>query len=513
MQITKLARVALLASIGLSSLQAQVTIHTVVNNGPPSELYDIVILGDGYRAAEEARFDQDVLDVVNYFRNDPRKFPYGAYFQGYNVHTVFRASNESGADDPNAGIFRDTAYDASYNTGGTQRCLYIGDQALATQDAARAPDTDGRVIVLVNDSQYGGCAGAFSVSYNGSSMEDVQAHEWGHSFGGLADEYDYGASGTYTGSELREPNVTNDSSGSKWSVWLGHAGPHSTVSAYEGARYYRLGIWRPETDCEMRSLNRNFCTICRQAMILRFNQNVAMLGSPMPATTQVIIPSSGSQTFSFVDRLGARPHTITWTYDGQTLATSVTQVTLSQAQMANPPHQLTVQLVDTSTEVRQDPQNHMVHERTWQVIDAPCFAGNVPYGVGCPGSNGVPPLMVTAGTPSIPSPAYTLLMLGGLPNAPVVLGLSLDNQLFGGALPLPVDLTSAGAPGCNLWASWDLPLPFLTNANGIASWTVSVPNDPALNHAKLFFQWLGIDPAANALGLSFSSAVEVRFCL
>ena len=55
--------------------------------------------------------------------------PYKTFKTFFNVHTVFRASKESGADHPDANppIVKDTVYDASYNTGGTARCLMQAD--------------------------------------------------------------------------------------------------------------------------------------------------------------------------------------------------------------------------------------------------------------------------------------------------------------------------------------------------------------------------------------------------
>lgn len=357
--------ILLAALLAAASLSAQ-TVRTVVQNGPSDELYDMVVLGDGYTAADQAQFDQDVLDVVNYFRNTPNKFPYGAYFHLYNVHSVFRASNERGADKPPLNIFVDTAYDASYWTGGTERCLYIGDTGLATRDAALAPDTDGRVIVIVNDSKYGGCAGNFSVCYNGSLMEDVQAHEWGHSFGGLADEYDYGNSGTYSGPEPRQPNITADPTGAvKWGPWLGHAGPHGTVGAYQGAGYYQTGLYRPEPDCEMRNLNRNFCTICREQMIKRFHQECVMFESPTPSP--ITAQRGGTVQVSFTNRLAARPHTVEWRVDGGAWQSGTTSFTWNVGAAPSGPHTIDARLTDTSAEVRQDPSNDLVHAHSWRV--------------------------------------------------------------------------------------------------------------------------------------------------
>ncbi|MCC6783968.1 MAG: hypothetical protein IT457_14080 [Planctomycetes bacterium] len=346
-------------------LRAQ-TVTTVVNNGPSAELYDMVFLGDGYTAAQQALFNQDVLDVISYFRTNPATFPYNSYFHCYNVHTVFRASAESGADQPPLNIFRNTVYDASYWIGGTERCLYIQNTAQAAADAALAPDSDGRVIVLVNDSKYGGCAGTYSVSYNGSSMEDVQAHEWGHSFGGLADEYEYGASGTYSGPEFGEPNVTNSSSGNKWAPWLGFAGPHGTTGAWVGGRYYAAGVWRPEPDCEMRSLFRNFCTVCRQAFIVAFNRECDMISQESPAGASSA-PRHSQKTFSFTNRLATRPHTIEWRVDAGAWVAGTTSFIWNIGAASIGTHSVQVRVMDTSPQVRQDPAGHLVHVHTWSV--------------------------------------------------------------------------------------------------------------------------------------------------
>ncbi len=374
------APLALLSATLLTPGASSQTVTTIVNNGPSSELYDMVILGDGYTAAQQALFNQDCLDVVNYFRNTPNKFPYGAYFNFYNVHTVFRASNQSGADQPPNNIFRDTVYDATYWTGGTERCLYIQNTSLATRDAALAPDTDGRVIVLVNDSKYGGCASTFSVGYNGSLMEDVQAHEWGHSFAGLADEY--GGSGTYNGGEFSQPNITNSRTGNKWAEWLGARGPISVVGAYEGAHYNDFGVWRPETDCEMRSLNRPFCAVCRQHMIRRFHQQVTVISSVTPSTSTVPTRQRDNVDFAITHRIGARPHVVEWRVGAAgAWQLGTTQFRWNVGNTPAGPTSVSVRVRDTSPDVRRDPGNDLIHEHSW-AVDVQAFNPALETGIG-----------------------------------------------------------------------------------------------------------------------------------
>jgi hypothetical protein len=355
-----------------SQLHAQ-TITTVVNNGPSAELYDMVILGDGYRSTEQARFNQDVADIVAYFQNQASVYPYGEYFQCYNVHSVFRASVESGADDPcaNPPVTRNTVYDAEYCWGGIQRCLYIRNTAQAATDAALAPDTDGRVIVLVNDSQYGGCASTYAVSYNGSSMEEVNCHEWGHSFGLLADEYDYGATGPYVGGEPADINCTASTTGNaKWPLWVGATGQYGTVGAYPGACYYPPTplptLYRPEPDCEMRNLSRRFCTICREQMIKRFHTEVEMIDNPFRSPGGSVAQHSVVQ-FGFVNRISNRPFSIQWRIDAGSFFNGTTSFFWNVGAAAVGNHTITVRLTDTSPDVRNDPSNLLRHEFSWTV--------------------------------------------------------------------------------------------------------------------------------------------------
>jgi len=179
-----------IAATAAAALAQAPIVTTVLSNGTTASRYDMVILGDGYQAAEQARFNQD---VNTFLAGLFAKSPYSTFSNYFNVHTVFRASTDSGASQPDVTppIVKNTAYSASYNTGGTARCLYIQNTSLALADAALAPANESRILVMVNDSRYGGCASTFAVSYNGASMVEVQTHELGHSVAGLADEYDY----------------------------------------------------------------------------------------------------------------------------------------------------------------------------------------------------------------------------------------------------------------------------------------------------------------------------------
>jgi hypothetical protein len=109
-----LSSCATAALAALLPAQAPV-VTTVIANGTTQSRYDMVILGDGYQAFEQAQFNADVNSFLTaLFQNQP----YQTFAAYYNVHTVFRASVESGADRPDESppVFRNTVYNATYNT-------------------------------------------------------------------------------------------------------------------------------------------------------------------------------------------------------------------------------------------------------------------------------------------------------------------------------------------------------------------------------------------------------------
>ncbi|MFQ5505562.1 MAG: M64 family metallopeptidase, partial [Planctomycetota bacterium] len=337
------------------------TVKTHMNNGAVKNRYDIVILGDGYQASEIATFYRDVDRwILNLFGREPYK-SYKLYF---NVHSVFSPSRQSGADHPDRTppIVKDTVYDASYNTGGTGRCLYIKNTRQALLDAALAPDVEGRIVVFVNDLRYGGCAGKFSVSYNGTQAVEVQSHEFGHSFGSLADEYSYGKSGTYTGPEPAAANITADKTGkTKWPLWMGWFG----ISVYEGAGHYLKGLYRPKLTCLMRALNRPLCEVCIEQLLKRCYVATSAIDNPSPPGNTITMSKSASTTVSFTDLVPGGGK-ITWFVDNQVKQLGQTSFLLQGSALRAGPHELRVEARDLTNKVRKGLLS-LVSKRSWTV--------------------------------------------------------------------------------------------------------------------------------------------------
>lgn len=134
---------------------------------------------------------------------------------------------------------------------------------------------------MANTDTYGGGGiyNAFTLTTAHHSMfEPVVVHEFGHSFGGLADEYAYtdAPSPLYPYSiEPWEQNITTMVNfENKWKDMVSADTPVPTrdtetgkVGAYEGAGYSNKGIYRPTYNCRMRTNEaQSFCPVCQRAL-------------------------------------------------------------------------------------------------------------------------------------------------------------------------------------------------------------------------------------------------------
>jgi len=296
----------------------------LVKKGDPHEKVDIVIVGDGYTAGEMSRFRSDAKhfnDVM--FSTEP----FRSRVDDFNVWLVEAASGESGIDKPDKNIWKSTPLGTTYNTFGSARYILTTENR-ALRDVLAAVPYD-FILILVNDDRYGG-GGIYNLYTTCYARSDkpgmewqrdyVYVHEFGHSFGGLGDEY-YSSQVSYNdfyprGVEPWEPNLTALVRGGKpkWTPmvspgtaiptpWakeeydslgrergkldrladdyyekrepfyerqnaiLGDPGLKGVVGAFEGAGYVPEGIYRPSVDCRMFSLSLvDFDPVCTRAI-------------------------------------------------------------------------------------------------------------------------------------------------------------------------------------------------------------------------------------------------------
>jgi IgA Peptidase M64/Calx-beta domain len=351
-------------------------VTVIRDNGDSANRVDLVILGDGYTAGQLGRYAADVeIFVQGLFAEEPFK-EYQRYF---NVHRVDVTSNESGADHPGSGIFRDTALDAAYDCFGTQRLICV-DVTKVNDVLLRSVSADKRevVLVIVNDPEYGGSGGFVAVASVHPEVVELILHELGHSFGLLADEYG-GPPPPFCDASVEPPevNVTQATSRDqiKWNHWIAPSTPIPTLDAqpsvpglYEGAKYCDTGLFRPTFDSKMRSLNRPFDTINAEQLVKRVYNWSSPIDSSRPIMSTIRLEPGQAQLFRV-----EVPHPLThsldvaWQVDGHTSGIG-SSFTLRSAGLSPGPHTVEVFVSDPTPFVRNDPAGILGERRSWDVI-------------------------------------------------------------------------------------------------------------------------------------------------
>ena len=352
--------------------------ETVINNGDAQNRIDIVILGDGYTAAELQKYRSDVqLGLPFFFEEEPFR-EYRSYF---NVHRIDVTSNQSGADHPERSFLVDTALDATYNCTGIQRVICVNNSKVLTIVAnTLAPAQRDLIIVVVNDPEYGGSGGSVVVSSTNESIVEVVLHEVGHTLGLLADEYAGPPPPECDNSfEPPEVNVTRETERAliKWSAWIDAGTPVPTTSStpgvpglYEGARYCDSGLFRPTFMSKMRDVDLPFEQINTEQLIKRYYNLVSPIDSSLPVADFLNLDSANSLTFG-VSVLAPLTHNLnaSWSVDGQPRATGLAFV-LAGSSVAAGPHSIALEVSDPATQVRNDPDELLRAQRTWTVTVA-----------------------------------------------------------------------------------------------------------------------------------------------
>lgn len=248
-----------LNSPSLSALAAPSS-TIILETGPSNARMDYVFVGDGYTAAEMSKWKADAQKVINGFMADPL---FAANRGAMNVRRVDVASNQSGVDEIDRGIYRDTAMDGQFGCYNIARLLCVNStKVFNLVGSVLAPDKRDVIIVISNSTRYGGSGGAIATLSMHAQSSEVALHEIGHTAFKLADEYDYG-----TCDLSREPSEgdvsLNYTRNVKWGNLI-QAGtpvptplntyPNGTVGTFRGGQYCTSGKYRPTENSRMRTL-------------------------------------------------------------------------------------------------------------------------------------------------------------------------------------------------------------------------------------------------------------------
>jgi hypothetical protein len=261
-----------------------VGIDKIVDHGPDSERWNLVVIGDGYRESELIQKYQPAVD--NFVSTLSLTPPFNELFFGINIYRLDVASDESGADDPNVSpdVMVNTFFDARFWLS-IPRVLTINDALARSVTTTQVPDRH-QVLCIVNTSNYGGSGivgGGVAVCSTHSASALIAIHEMGHSAFGLADEYGGGAVHI---EEPPNPNITLETNiaRNKWNALIPPGTPMPTqcnpgcmestcvapaqpplgnpVGTYEGGGNSSCNVYRPVFQCKMAANSAPFCPVC-----------------------------------------------------------------------------------------------------------------------------------------------------------------------------------------------------------------------------------------------------------
>jgi hypothetical protein len=301
-------------------------VFTIFESGPANEKVDVLFLGEGYTAAETAKFRADATRLAEaLFATEPFK----SRKSDFNVRAIAPPSSKTGVHRVRSDQERRTPMSVEYNIFDSERYVLTLDNRALRDIASAAPYEF--VEILVNERYYGGGGifGLHSTAAAGNAFANyLVIHEFGHHFAALGDEYYTSPVAYETGAaekpEPWEPNITalHDPAALKWRDLVEPGTPVPTpwdkatydergrayqkkraamlargasddemetlfrgqkeweqaffakekyagkVGAFEGAMYEATGLYRPEIDCIMFSRNDvGFCDVCSRAIV------------------------------------------------------------------------------------------------------------------------------------------------------------------------------------------------------------------------------------------------------
>ncbi len=364
------------------------TLYELQETGPKDLRINIVILAEGYTAAQEATFVTNAGDLLTALLATTPWNQYSSYVNGY---AIFVASNQSGSDHPSDAEmpYVDTYFNSTFESYDIDRLLTIppndfdpvfshGDGKVYSLLATHLPAYD-VVLLLVNDPVYGGSGGNFAISSMHPAAPEIVIHEIGHSHAVLGDEYD----DPYPGfPDIEEPNTTQETVREqiKWNTWIHPATPiptpetspySSVVGLFEGAHYHATDWYRPQLTCKMRSLGVSFCAVCLEAHVVSNYNIVSPIDSLTPAPGPLTMTTAEAETLRVITKTPTVvPLSIRWFDNGSPTDAVSGEGVVTGLDLGPGTHSLKCVVTDTTPLVRMDPAGLLKDSAAWTVTVA-----------------------------------------------------------------------------------------------------------------------------------------------
>jgi hypothetical protein len=319
---------------------APATVVPVSVNGDSEARFVLVVMSDGYTAADMPRYRAQLDKHLNVMWSIE---PFRSYRNYINVFSVEIPSPESGITcDPEVREPRKTPLGSHFQGGCTNpnaRGILVNQEAARAYAKQATPHFD-QILVLANTDTYGGIGGSVATTSGGNSLGVlITPHELGHSLGRLQDEYTYRERGVPGGAYAArrgrgeaagasaapaEPESIHHTllteaqmraQQQKWFRWLGDESESGgTIGRFEGGMYSTTGVWRPSKHSMMISIGYYFDQVSRERMVQRISEQVNLIARSRPVE-QPVTPSE----VLWIETAHPNFHTldITWQVDGK----------------------------------------------------------------------------------------------------------------------------------------------------------------------------------------------------
>ncbi len=333
-------------------------VDTLQYKGNTNKYINFVIMGDGYTISQQSNFITDATNLSNHLL---AQSPWSNYINYFNVFAIRVISSQSGATHPGTAsdcssasppvpFSNPTTYlGCSFDSYGIHRLVVPNNTSnIVNVLSTNFPNYD-QVFVIANSPYYGGSGGSYAnaTSTTDSNSPEICAHEMGHSFANLADEY-------YAGDvyAAEKPNMTQQTYSAlvKWTNWMGYNG----IWIYPHCCGGQSALWyKPDNNCKMQYLGSPYCYVCAEAIIERIHSLVNTIVSYTPTTLNISSPNQ-YLNFKLSVLIKPIPNTlnIVWKLDGTSVLNNADSIQIDQNTLAIGTHTLTTTVVDTTTLVR-----------------------------------------------------------------------------------------------------------------------------------------------------------------
>ncbi len=347
--------------------------RTLYGRGAGGAGVHLVVLGDGYREDQQAVFREHVETLVEKMRADVGM---STHFSAWNIHMVETPSVDSGIDDNLSVDIRDTVFGTGYFCKSVRR-LICGDQSAMFSVAIDEYPNFDQILVLVNDSRYGGGGGNIAISSTESI--EIALHEMGHTIAGLADEYvdQYiPESSMPSFVEGQYPNVSSRSEPSDvpWSHFFAPEdgfsafSPDLEVGVYEGAFYRANGFYRPTPDSLMRSYDGTLGPINSEQWALAVYSRATPILDIAPVTRLLTLPAGAAQEFRVEPMFGSDLQSVEWRLDSRVIPDSGLDRSSVNLSFPAGEYKVSVSVKDISGLIRKPEPHNGVFNWEWTVV-------------------------------------------------------------------------------------------------------------------------------------------------